>query len=303
MAKKYDTATFIDMCSIKHSKVYDYAETEYKGSLCKIRIKCLTHGFFEQRAHDHLNGRGCPKCAYSDKSISYLNNNWVSHMQKRFDHIDYSNTVYNGARQNIIAECRTHGIFTQSAKDHAASDHGCPSCGKHMVNKSRVLSFSNFLVRAREKHHEIYEYVPMSFISTVKKMEIICTKHGVFKQTPASHLAGSGCPRCRYRISKPAFEWLMSLKISKLIFEHPLSTGSFADGFDPDSNTVYWFHGDYWHGNPTVYCPDQINPTSKKTYGELYERTITAEQKALKAGYNVVSMWEKDWATSQSNPF
>jgi len=60
-------------------------------------------------------------------------------------------------------------------------------------------------------------------------------------------------------------------------------------------------HGDYWHGNPAVFDPDDCNKHIKKSFNELYTKT-TAEEKVIReAGYNLVVMWENDWNNLKKN--
>jgi hypothetical protein len=59
--------------------------------------------------------------------------------------------------------------------------------------------------------------------------------------------------------------------------------------------TGYLFHGDYYHGNPRVYPKDGVNPTSKKTYGELLLRTTQHENFFRGVGWNLYIVWELDW--------
>ena len=58
----YDTETFIQKANIIHNNKYDYSQTRYVNSHCKVTIICKEHGIFEQRASAHLLGQGCPKC-------------------------------------------------------------------------------------------------------------------------------------------------------------------------------------------------------------------------------------------------
>jgi len=67
-----------------------------------------------------------------------------------------------------------------------------------------------------------------------------------------------------------------------------------VDGYDAETNTIYEFHGDYYHGNPNVYSPDEVNSTVKRTMGELYEAT-KAREDFLRANYNLVVIWESEW--------
>lgn len=48
-----------------HGRKYNYNETQYTGVFNLVSIKCEIHGIFFQRAHDHLNGCGCPSCTKS----------------------------------------------------------------------------------------------------------------------------------------------------------------------------------------------------------------------------------------------
>jgi hypothetical protein len=68
-----------------------------------------------------------------------------------------------------------------------------------------------------------------------------------------------------------------------------------ADGYCQETNTIYEFQGDYYHGNPKNFNQNEINPTCNKTYGELYERTQKKKQEIIALGYNYVEMWEYDW--------
>ena len=68
-----------------------------------------------------------------------------------------------------------------------------------------------------------------------------------------------------------------------------------VDGFCEENNTVYEFLGDYWHGNADIFDPEDINPTKKITFGELYENTKKREAIIRSKGYNYVDIWENDF--------
>jgi G:T-mismatch repair DNA endonuclease (very short patch repair protein) len=67
------------------------------------------------------------------------------------------------------------------------------------------------------------------------------------------------------------------------------------DGYDPTTKTIYEFNGDYWHGNPNLYKSTDTNKHNKKTFEELYKKTIERESFLVKNGYKVVSIWESDF--------
>ena len=68
-----------------------------------------------------------------------------------------------------------------------------------------------------------------------------------------------------------------------------------ADGYCEETNTIYEFHGDYWHGNPKVFDPDETNKTVGKTFGELYENTLRKKEYVTSLRFNYVEMWESDF--------
>ena len=70
-----------------------------------------------------------------------------------------------------------------------------------------------------------------------------------------------------------------------------------ADGYDEKTNTVFEFQGDYWHGNPLMFQSDQINPSKKCTFGELYDKTLNKRKILEELGYKYVEIWENKWNT------
>lgn len=109
----------------------------------------------------------------------------------------------------------------------------------------------------------------------------------------------TGCPHCSTNISNPELKWLNSLNISKKCrhFSIILPNGKkyIADAYVKETNTVYEFNGDYWHGNPNKFKSSDINARNKKTFGELYINTIKKEAELKSFGYNVISIWESEF--------
>jgi very-short-patch-repair endonuclease len=54
-----------------------------------------------------------------------------------------------------------------------------------------------FLRIAEIRHEGKYDYSHVNYITAHIKIEISCHRHGIFLQTPASHLNGNGCPKCK----------------------------------------------------------------------------------------------------------
>ena len=62
----------------------------------------------------------------------------------------------------------------------------------------RRLTTEQFIEKARAVHGDCYDYSLVEYRTTREKVRISCSAHGVFEQTPGSHLSGDGCPKCRY---------------------------------------------------------------------------------------------------------
>ena len=78
------------------------------------------------------------------------------------------------------------------------------------------------------------------------------------------------------------------------------STVYHADGFSEDNNTVYEFYGNYWHGNPRMYNSETINQKSKKSMGDLFDKTMRREQEIRNLGFEVSSIWEDEWEVANT---
>ena len=73
------------------------------------------------------------------------------------------------------------------------------------------------------------------------------------------------------------------------------TTRYLADGYCKETNTIYEFHGDYFHGNPKIYLEKDKNDVCNKTMGYLYKKTLEREQKIKELGFNLEVMWESNW--------
>jgi hypothetical protein len=105
--------------------------------------------------------------------------------------------------------------------------------------------------------------------------------------------------------SKISVFWLEQImKKENIYIQHSKNIGEYkipgtrfkADGYCIETNTIYEFHGDRFHGNPNVFdLYDQCHPFNDKTASELYQTTIEREHKIKELGYNLVVMWESDF--------
>lgn len=72
-----------------------------------------------------------------------------------------------------------------------------------------------------------------------------------------------------------------------------------VDGFK--NNMIFEFLGDFWHGNPKLYDMGKMNDASKKTFQELYDKTVHRFKDLKSKGYDIKYIWETDWETFKKN--
>lgn len=65
-----------------------------------------------------------------------------------------------------------------------------------LSNEQRRLTTEQFIERSQVAHGCMYCYDKVKYVNYKTKVEIVCSKHGSFMQSPNKHLNGTGCPKC-----------------------------------------------------------------------------------------------------------
>ena len=124
----------------------------------------------------------------------------------------------------------------------------------------------------------------------------------------------------RDNYSNASIQWLeYEMKKDNIFIQHARNVGEHVipldrgragyvhkkvDGYCAATNTVYEFHGCYYHGCPKCYDEDDIcllkcKPNEKDSpivrYGNLYATTMQHEEDIVHARYNLKVMWECDF--------
>ncbi len=302
------TEGFIQKAINLHGDLYDYSLTEYIGGHIKTNIICKKHGIFELCPSAHLRKgqplRGCPKCGIERRITGRTKTTEQFIRDARKIHgksYDYSLVNYKSSWKQVIIICKKHGQFKQNAVNHLEG-YGCNNCGREKTIASIRIDKEDYINKVKAIHKNKYDYSKIDTILSGKNIPIICPIHGLFEQNIHVHLR-SGCPKCSSNISHMSQKWLDLHEIPD-DKEHrevrfKLKDGSFikVDGFKKETNTIYEFYGDIFHGNPDVkrLKPNDINPLNKIKYKDLYIKTKIREQKIKSNGYSLIFIWEKDW--------
>jgi len=285
---------FILKAKCIHGNKYNYSKVNYINNKTKIVIICKIHGEFYQSPSNHIskyNKNGCPICAGKNKTTADFT---TQCRIKHNDKYNYSLTNYKGYYSEIKIICPKHGLFLQRAGHHLEGS-GCKQCGIENSTDSKLSNKKDFISKANKIHNNKYDYSCVIYKRARNPVKIICPKHGLFLQSPDNHICkAKGCPSCHHRISKGEIEFLNYYKIQpnnrqKYIFPYKV------DGYDPQTNTIYEFLGDYYHGNPIKFDHKKYNKICHKTYGDLYNKTFFKLKNLKMMGYSIKYIWENDW--------
>lgn len=289
---------FIQASHVKHGNLYDYSKVEYLGRKVKVKVICILHGEFLVTPEKHTLGAGCPYCFGKSDTNQFIKDS----KQKHGDKYQYQNTIYKNIKTQVIITCPDHGDFKQLPKEHLKSRTACPGCGR------RNLTTDDFIRISNKTHNYRYLYSLSEYHTARSNITIVCPKHGKFIQQASRHMDGSGCSKCHSNTSKMEKEWLDSLGIKDQYRLVGINVKGYkkqliADAYEPQSNTVYEFYGDLWHGNPMVFNMDDIHPIKKTmTFKDLYDKTMVRESRIRDSGFNLVTIWENDWLKSKKQP-
>lgn len=116
--------------------------------------------------------------------------------------------------------------------------------------------------------------------------------------------------------SKESICWLDYMSVSECVnaskhqnpnlMQHALNGGEKiilghkVDGYCKETNTVYQFHGCFWHGCPKCFDPNRINNKNQKEMKDLYIKTQERNDK-IREKYNLIEIWECDWTMVKKN--
>jgi len=296
------TEEFVSKAKEIYGDRFDYSKTFYTTLRTKLEIVCREHGPFKLYPYAHFTGNGGCRTCSRNKPIT--TEEYIQRAKSLHGNLyDYSEINYISGRNKVTIICRKHGKFEVTANEHIRENRGS-NCKKCVYDMNR-LSNPVFITRAREIHGDLYDYSLIDYHRADQKIKIICKKHGIFKQTPDSHWAGGGCNYCRGRVSKKETQWLDQLGVAKKHRQTTLTMSSgkryHADAYIPETNTVYEFNGDYWHGNPNKYKSEDLNKITGISFGELFENTQIKLKTLIENGYNIVSIWESDFKNTVNN--
>lgn len=191
---KKTTEEFVAELKALRGDEFDYSKVIYVNSKSPVEIICKTHGSFFAKPNNLIsNNSGCPVCSNCEKLTleKFIERAKSAHGDK----YDYSKSVYKNIDTKILINCKEHGDFWQIPYDHLKG-RGCIPCGIDKCATSNRRSLKAFIIQSIKKHGAEYDYSRVIYKNAVTQIEIVCSIHGAFFQTPNGHLDSTGCPNC-----------------------------------------------------------------------------------------------------------
>ena len=303
----------------------------FKGVKTRIRLRCTKDDYEWETNIDNLinSRRGCRRCSRHEEwdylrlqeaisNLRYPDGSPVCTLE--MSEADFIKAYKkDGVDAKILVRClvdQDH-YWSPRLNDLINNKTGCPHC--YIDNK--LWNYEKLKLAISELRYPDGSLVctlEMSEAEFIKAYEIdgVETKIPVRCAVNQDHYWSpmlndlinnkTGCPHCNtIGYSKAEIEWLEFVMATEGIhIQHAKNGGQISvcgrkvDGMCFETNSVYQFHGDYWHGNPNRYDQNKIHPKYKEkglTYGDRYEETLIKDQELRDKGYNVIIMWESDW--------
>lgn len=177
----------------------------------------------------------------------------------------YSLSKYINEYTKIIIICPDHGEFEQKPSVHLKG-HGCKKCRYEKLSADMGGGLAGFIKKANKIHNDKYDYSKSVYLTSQKKITIICPEHGEFEQLPCNHInKGAGCLKCS-SAHQPTNEEFVDSLIKKFGNKHNYAKTKYKSA----------------HDKITVICPDhgefQVVATSYLRSGSCPKCSASSEQ-------------------------
>lgn len=175
-----------------------------------------------------------------------------------------------------------------------------------MPNKLKTSFFTELLKKFRQVHQSRYDYSKAVYKGVAKKIEIICSNHGSFWQTPKNHQLGQGCPLCSNNQKK---DIVTVIKEFEAVHSEKYSYANAVYlGTDEPLEIICPQHGSFWQkptnhkrGRGCQQCGYDRMKTNQETYlkrfreihGSRYE--YLPEKRISRSTFIKIKCPEHDW--------
>ena len=274
---------------------------------------CGCH-IWQSSVYNRVKGHGCPYCSNQKPCIHTCLQTLFPDIAAEFDLerntvgpteiLPNSHNKYWWRCKH--ASCNCH-IWQASASNRVSNQSKCPFCCNRQLCQHNTLYYLYPNIASEWDYEQNEGLFPWQIPPQYQiKCSWTCKDNPSHKwKTTPGHRVGSNsnCPYCfgARTYSNKQIKWIQDLEHEfNIRIQHALSPeGEFSitgigkvDGYCKETNTVYEYHGDYFHGNPDIYDQNSFNEKVGKMFGELYKKTLERDNKIRALGYNLVVEWE-----------
>ena len=159
----------------------------------------------------------------------------------------------------------------------------------------KKLTAEQFIEKAKQVHGDKYDYSKIEYINNYTKVCIICKEHGEFWQTPAMHLYGNGCPKCKAKKQGDKYRKTIAEFINRAKEIHGCKYDYSKVEYVNNSTKVCIIcpiHGEFWqrpkrhlNGDGCPKCSGRNRTTeefiecARKVHGDKYDYSKTKYEK------------------------
>lgn len=270
-----------------------YSPMDWECTVCSHEFTKAPRALLQEK-------HGCPVCAQKSKSTkaSRTKEEFYSIAKKihgdKFEYFPAEKQEWKNDAP-LLWECKDcKNSKYQNIGSHF--DGGCSVCSETFKHDSRSFILKSMKIWGSEA----YDYSNVFYRGNKEHVDLTCKKcNHSFSVTPANHWT-RGCPKCAKNrfVSIGETEWLNSLGIPPAQRQYfvTLPGGEVYNCDAVVGMKVYEYYGDFWHGNMKRFAPEHLNVYTGTTMSELYQATMDREDLLKSAGYEIISMWESDWA-------
>ena len=191
---RYTKEGFVKRATDLYGDKFDYTDVKIDGCFNRVRISCPSHGFMDVRPTVFLQGKTvCRDCEIEKRGRAFIDRAKKLHGNR----YDYGLVKYKRMKQEVRIVCGKHGVFCKSPFAHVSGKAGCPVCYPGIKSGRKKRDNNEFIRDAVSVHGQRYDFSRVKYVGIIKKVTIVCLKHGSFSQIANNHLMGQGCPRCR----------------------------------------------------------------------------------------------------------
>jgi len=164
---------------------------------------------------------------------------------------------------------------------------------------SSRLTNEEFILKAKELHHIIYDYSNVEYINSHTKILLKCDTHGQFYMKPNNHLNGQGCPKCgnmlkvEEKIKEILYSYNIKYKSQKIFADYIEKNPLLFDCFIPEYNLCIEYGG-VRHFKPIKFFGGTV------TFEERLKRDKVKNKYCITNRINLIRIPYSDYDNNES---